>query len=71
MPKHKNNYSVIVFFKDKSRPKKWQYAHKLNGFAMFLDKSHSDWDYMNVYDRRTGNYLRRFYKGAFIPPFID
>lgn len=67
--KHKNDYSCIVFFETGS-PKKWNYVHKLNGFGLFLDKSHPSWKYLNVYERRSGKYLKRFYKGGFIPPFL-
>lgn len=70
MGKPKNDYSVIVFFEDERKPKKWSYVHKLNGFRMFLDKKHSAWAYMNVYNRRTGDYLRRFTPADFVPPFL-
>ncbi len=66
---HKNDYSVVVFF-DNTTPKKWEYAHKLNEFAKFLDEKHSAWLYMNVYDRRTRKYLKRFYNGNPIPSFL-
>jgi hypothetical protein len=66
---HKNDYSVVVFFST-GEVKKWKFVHKLNGFAMFLNIKHSDWLYMNVYNRREGNYLRRFYKGNPIPEFL-
>lgn len=69
--KHKNDYSVTVFFNDKTKPKKWGFVHKLNGFALFLDKDHSNWEYFNVYDRRTGNFIQRIKKGSFIPAFIE
>lgn len=71
MLKQKNDYSVIVFFGDGQKPKKWTYVHKLNGFSMFLKKSHPDWHYMNVYNRRSGEYMRRFQRDSFIPPFIQ
>ncbi len=71
MLKPKNDYSVIVFLENQSKPKKWGFVHKLNGFSMFLDKEHSTWEYMNVYNRRTSKYLQRFKKGDFIPPFLN
>src|SRR5207253_337627 len=40
------------------------------GFTSFLNKSHSAWKYFNVYDRREGKYLKRFYKGNIVPPFL-
>ena len=58
----KNDYSVIAFFPDKSA-KKWNYVHKLNGFINFLDLKFPLWDYVNVYDRRTRDYIKRIRKG--------
>ena len=58
----KNDYSVIAFFPDKSA-KKWNYVHKLNGFVNFLNQKFPLWEYINVYDRRTREYLRRIRKG--------
>ena len=70
METKKNDYSVIVFFENEPKPKKWNYVHKLNGFSMFLNKEHTGWAYMNIYERRTGKYIKRFHRGNFIPPFI-
>jgi hypothetical protein len=66
---HKNDYTVVAIFPGKVG-KKWIYAHKLNEFAKFLDEKHPAWLYMNVYERRTRKYLKRFYKGNLIPPFL-
>ncbi|MBN2747566.1 MAG: hypothetical protein JXR34_12635 [Bacteroidales bacterium] len=66
---HKNDYSVVVFLST-GEVKKWSFVHKLNGFVQFLDNKHSDWLYMNVYDRRSRKYLKRFYKGNSIPDFL-
>ncbi|WP_091263164.1 hypothetical protein [Gillisia sp. Hel1_33_143] len=71
MLKKKNDYSVIVYFEDGTKPKKWTYVDKLNGFSMFLHKSHSTWKYMNVYNRRSAKYIRRFYRDSFIPAHIQ
>lgn len=68
---HKNDYSVIAYFNDETKPKKWEFVHKLNGFSMFLNNSHPTWSYINVYERRTRKYIKRFKKGEFIPAFID
>ena len=67
---HKNDYSCIAYFPEGS-PKKWSYVHGLYGFSQFLDSKHPSWTYFNVYDRRLGTYLRRFYKGSFIPNFLS
>jgi hypothetical protein len=66
---HKNDYTIIVFFDDTST-KKWKFAHDLNKFSKFLNEKHSSWIYMNVYDRRTTKYLKRFYNGNVIPAFL-
>lgn len=71
MEKKKNDYSVIVFLENQSKPKKWEFVHMLNGFSMFLNKEHPTWEYMNVYNRRTRKYLKRFQPNDFIPPFIN
>lgn len=71
MEKKKNDYSVIVYLKNQSKPKKWTYVHKLNGFSMFLNKSHPTWEYMNVYNRRTREFLKQFKPTDFIPPFLE
>jgi hypothetical protein len=67
---HDNDYSVTAFFPS-GEPKKWGHVHKLNTIVRYLDKTYPDWKYMNVYDRRNGNYLKRFYKGNFIPEFLS
>ena len=67
---HKNDYSVIVYFEN-TTPKKWQFVHTLNSFSKFLDSKHSGWKYFNVYERRTGKYLKRFYPGNVIPYFLS
>lgn len=66
---HKNDYSVIAFLST-GEVKKWQFVHKLDGFAEFLNRKHSEWQYFNVYDRRNRKFLKRFYKGNAIPDFL-
>ena len=66
---HKNDYTCIVYFPGE-KPKKWSYVHNLWGFSQFLNTSHSSWLYFNVYERRTGKYLKRFYKTNPIPGFL-
>ena len=70
METKKNDYSVIVFFENEPKPKRWNYVHKLNGFSMFLNDKHSQWLYMNIYERRSGKFLKQLKKGNFIPPFL-
>lgn len=69
MGKHKNDYSVVVFLST-GEVKKWSYVGRLKGFVKFLDEKHSDWKYMNVYNRKTRAYLKRFYKGNAVPDFL-
>ncbi|AFL97687.1 hypothetical protein [Ornithobacterium rhinotracheale] len=67
---HKNDYSCIVF--GAFGVFKMQYVHDLHRFSKWLDSSKfRDWKYFNVYDRRTGEYLRRFYNGNYIPRFLN
>ncbi|WP_199116637.1 hypothetical protein [Snuella sedimenti] len=71
MLKKKNDYSVIVFFENQSKPKKWTYVHKLNGFSMFLSKNHPTWLYMNIYNRREATFMKQIKKGEFVPAFLE
>jgi hypothetical protein len=66
---HKNDYSVIAFLST-GEAKKWKHVHRLDGFVKFLNEQHSEWKYMNVYDRRTSQFLKRFYKGNPVPDFL-
>lgn len=66
---HKNDYSCIVYFPN-GNPKKWEFVHKLKGFADFLTAKHATWLYFNVYERRTRKYLKRYYKGNLVPEFL-
>ena len=68
--KRKDDYSCIVFF-DNIKPKKWKYVHRLGGFVSFLNQKHSGWKYVNVYNRRTNEYLKRFYPGNLVPDFLN
>ena len=66
---HKNDYSAVVFF-DNTTTKKWTYVHNIDSFVQFLDKEHPSWEYLNLYERRTRKFLKRFYKGASIPKHV-
>jgi len=70
MLKKKNDYSVVVFFPD-IPPKKWQYVHSLYSMSNFLKNKFPSWLYMNVYNRRTGVYMKRFYNGDFVPAHLN
>lgn len=66
---HKNDYTCILFYKN-AKPKKWQFVHSLSKFAVFVNDKHPGWEYINVYERRTTKYLKRFYPGNIIPFFL-
>lgn len=66
---HKNDYSVIAFLTN-GEVKRWNYVHNLFSFSRFLNDKHPEWAYINVYDRRTSQFLKRFYNGNFIPCFL-
>lgn len=67
--RNKNDYSVIVFFENEQKPLKFEYVHSCYALSKWLDSSfkYKNWKYFNVYVRRSSMYLRRFYKGSFIP----
>lgn len=68
--RNKNDYSVIIFFEDKEKkPFKMEFVHSLYSLTQWLSKSpkFNDWHYINVYVRRSGRYINRYYKGNFIP----
>jgi len=69
MGKQKNDYSVVVFLST-GEVKKWSYVGKLDGFTKFLNEKHSAWMYMNVYNRRTREFLKRFYSGNKVPTYL-
>jgi hypothetical protein len=62
-------YNCIAFFPN-NQPKRWHNVDKLDGFTSFLNKSHADWLYFNVYDGKTKQYLTRFYPHSLIPQYI-
>ena len=66
---HKNDYTCIVFYKD-GKPKKWSFIHGLTKFVEFVNEKHSGWLYINVYERRSGKFLKRFYPDNVIPYFL-
>jgi len=70
--RHKNDYSIIVFFDDNTKPKKWSFIHKLSTTRRnFLDVKHVNWIYVNVYDRRKRTFIKRLAKEDVFPDFID
>jgi len=66
---HKNDYSVIVFYPN-GEAKKWNYVHRIAAFVRFLNKEHPGWRYFNLYKRRSGAYMHRYYPNSLFPNFI-
>ena len=66
---HNNDYSVIAFFPNE-KPKKWKFVHKIRGIMKYIDKTFPSWLYINVYDRKTRKFLKRFYRGSSVPDFL-
>jgi hypothetical protein len=66
--KNKNDYSIIVFSAQNICLGKMEFVHSVFAASLWLSKSsnYSTWHYINVYVRRSGRYLRRYYNGNFI-----
>jgi len=66
--KNDNDYSVSVFSGTEFLVK-MSFTHSPKDAEKWLNSSYKykDWEYMNVYARRSGRFLGRFYKGNFIP----
>jgi hypothetical protein len=62
-------YECQVFFPT-GFPKKWKYVTDLGAFAAFLSRDHASWKYINVYEKGTKIYLKRFYPGNVIPKVL-
>lgn len=70
--RHKNDYTVIVFDRDNNYLCKIEFSHDLFKTSKWLSmsKKYNYWHYMNVYDRRKGTFLKRFYVTDYIPAFL-
>lgn len=66
--KRKNDYSVSVFGTGGFLCK-YVYVGNVYKFSQFLDDKFPDWEYMNIYVRRSGRYLMRYYRASFIPAY--
>ena len=67
---HKNDYTIIVFLPN-NEVKKWAFVHHINKFEKFLSSNFSNWEYMNIYNRRTREFIKRIKKGETIPNFLE
>ena len=68
--KRQNDYSVSIFGANGFLAK-YNYVGNLYKFTLFLNENPKfrEWVYINVYARRSGRYLMRFYNGDYVPPF--
>lgn len=66
--KNKNDYSLIIFSENNQCLGKMEFVHSVFNASLWLTQSsnYSSWHYVNVYVRRSGRFLRRFYKGNYI-----
>jgi hypothetical protein len=55
----KNDFTAIIFLND-GTVKKYQFVHNIFKFKTFIN-SKFNWNYVNIYDRRTKEYLCRMY----------
>ena len=63
----KSNYSVIVFNKNPNvKPLKFEFVKSIYYMHKYLERMEYDYFYMNVYVRKTGQYLGRQYFDRFI-----
>ncbi|RKS98228.1 hypothetical protein BCF58_2369 [Chryseobacterium defluvii] len=71
MFKNKNDYTFIVFDKENNQLCKVEFVHDCFKSCQWLDqsKNYSHWYYVNIYVRRSGQFLKRHYKGQFIQRF--
>lgn len=69
--KNKNDYSCIVvgYHNGIKYYKKFEYVHNMLNFTKWLSNSKFyNYSYINIYLRRSGQYLQRHYNGNFINP---
>lgn len=66
--KNSNDYSFSAFAGNVFLYKK-DYSNNIYKDCLWLSKSanFNNWEYVNVYARRTGRFLGRYYRNSFIP----
>lgn len=63
--KNKNDYSCIIFLKN-GKTMKMQYVHNIYALHNWLNGKRIDYEYINVYLRRSGQFIHRQYYNNFI-----
>lgn len=64
--KNKNDYSCIFFFSFRE-PVKYQYVHGCYGLSQYVKNKIGDYDYVNIYVRRSGRLIGQFKKTDYLP----
>jgi len=65
--KNQNDYSCTVFLGSR-KVNFMKYVGNCYTYASYLDSKNIKWSVMNVYNRRTGEFITRFYYGSYIEP---
>ena len=66
--KNRNDYSIIAFTVENELILKWHSVHNLYNSKKKLIELYSQFGYMNVYNKRTKQFLKRYYKEEYTPP---
>ncbi len=66
--KKKNDYTCIIFL-NTGRIMRMPYVHNLYKLHIWLIQKNILYDYINVYNRRTRNFIIRINNGDFINPY--
>ena len=56
--KKKNDYTVIIFFKDR-KPIKYTYVHNVNKLLAYVHQKFGIYEAANVYNRRCGFFVKQ------------
>jgi len=63
-----NNYSCEAF-QGSNRTNSMRYVHSITSYVKWLKDKGISWSVINVYNRRTSEFIRRYYKGDYIHSF--
>lgn len=71
MIRKKNDYSITVFNKENQYLGFIKYVHNIKYTANWLNNSRrfNQWYYMNIYNRRSRNFIKRVYRNEQIDKF--
>jgi hypothetical protein len=63
--KNKNDYTVTAYQGSK-KVNTMKFVHDVKKYAQWLDQKKISWAVLNVYNRRSREFITRFYKGEII-----